>query len=75
MTVRRVCRNGHIATRNLNPGTTDTVMSVQVYAPAALPPDNELLGAFAKWRRASMSLVMSVHMEQPGSHWVGLKEI
>jgi len=75
MTVRRICRNGHIATRILNPGTTYTAMSGQVHAPAALPPENELLGAFAKWRRETMNLVMSVHMEQPGSHWVDFNEI
>jgi len=58
-----------------NPDTTYTAMSRQVHAPAALLPGNELLGAFAKWRRATMGLVMSVHMEQPGSHWVNFNEI
>jgi len=64
-----------MVTRILNPGTTYTAMNDQVDAPAALPPENESLGAFAKWRRVTMSLVMSFHMEQPGSHWVDFNDI
>ena len=44
---------------------------------------NQLLGAFAKLRKATISFVMSarlsdwpaVHMEQLGSHWTDFREI
>jgi hypothetical protein len=32
--------------------------------------ESSVLGAFAKLRRATISFVMSVRMEQLGSHWV-----
>jgi hypothetical protein len=33
------------------------------------------LGAFTKFRKATISFVMSVRMEQLGSHWTGFHEI
>jgi len=35
----------------------------------------DILGAFAKLRKATISFVMSVRMEQLGSHWTDFHEI
>jgi hypothetical protein len=34
-----------------------------------------ILGAFAKLRKATVSFVMSVRMEQLGSHWTDFYEV
>ena len=36
--------------------------------------DLAFLGAFTKWRKATISFVMSVRMEQLGSHWTDFDE-
>jgi hypothetical protein len=38
-------------------------------------PAMAFLGAFAKFRKATVSFVVSVGMEQLGSHWADFHEI
>jgi hypothetical protein len=55
-------------------GTKSTVSEA-----AVVQVDAQFLGAFAKWRKADISLVMSVRpsgrLYQLGSHWKDLREI
>ena len=36
---------------------------------------SQFLGAFPKWRKAAISFVMSVRVEQLGTHWTDFHEI
>ena len=75
MTVRRISRNGHIATRILNPGTKVHGNERSGSRPGRLTARQRIDRRVCKMAKKDNEPRHSVHMEQPVSHWVDFKEI